>query len=158
MSASLYRVRTLEQHAALLCESFHQLTGQLLVSQYDQPEQALRLIRNADFAVLSHGSEDDPIFNFANPCALDLFEMDWNTFTHLPSRKSAQAPNREERAWLLEEVTQKGFIANYAGIRISSSGKRFRIENAIVWNLADQDGRYCGQAAKFGDWTFLPDS
>lgn len=155
MGASSYRVRTLEQHAALLCESFHRLTGERLVPRYDKPEDALKLIQEAGFAVVSHGTEADPIFNFANPCALNLFEMDWNTFTRLPSRKSAELPNREERARLLDEVTQKGFIPDYAGVRISSSGKRFRIENAVIWNLTDRKGCFCGQAARFENWKFL---
>ena len=31
----------------------------------------------------------------------------------------------------------------------AAGGTRFMIRNAVVWNLIDQDGRYCGQAARF---------
>ena len=36
-----------------------------------------------------------------------------------------------------------------------ASGKRFLIRNATVWNLLDQRGRHCGQAAMFTDWEVL---
>ncbi len=68
--------------------------------------------------------------------------MTWEKFTSLPSRKSAELPNREERAQILAEVSSKGFIDNYSGVRISHTGKRFRIERATVWNLRDRGGNY----------------
>jgi hypothetical protein len=40
-------------------------------------------------------------------------------------------------------------------MRISSSGRRFWIERATVWNLLDADGVYRGQAATFADWALL---
>lgn len=67
----------------------------------------------------------------------------------MPSRLSAEAPLREERAALLERVSRHGFIDDYAGIRISARGTRFRIENAVVWNLIDGAGVCHGQAAMF---------
>ncbi|MDB0055877.1 MEKHLA domain-containing protein [bacterium] len=78
--------------------------------------------------------------------------MTWEQFTSSPSRFTAAAPNREERARLLAEVTENGFIDNYSGVRISSSGKRFRIKQATVWNLSDPDGTPTGQAATFSHW------
>ncbi|MGZ8136873.1 MAG: MEKHLA domain-containing protein [Methylococcaceae bacterium] len=56
---------------------------------------------------------------------------------------------------MLAEVTDKGYIANYQGVRISGTGKRFLIKNAVVWNLRDKDQYYKGQAACFDEWTFL---
>lgn len=67
----------------------------------------------------------------------------------MPSRLSAEAPLREERQALLERVSRDGFIDDYAGIRISARGTRFRIENAVVWNLIDAAGVRHGQAAMF---------
>ena len=49
----------------------------------------------------------------------------------------------------LDRVNAQGFIDDYAGIRISAKGRRFRIGNAIVWNLIDADGVRRGQAATF---------
>jgi hypothetical protein len=138
-----------EDHALLLYNSYLQLTGNKLIVC---PESEVgRCLFFAPFALVSHDTKPDPIFNYANQTALDLFEMNWEQFTSLPSRKSAEQPLREAREHLLAEVSSKGFINNYTGIRISSSGKRFYIENAVVWNLIDK-GVHRGQAAMFSTW------
>ncbi len=77
--------------------------------------------------MLSHNTKAEPIFNYANAKALDLFELSWEELITLPSRLSAESVNQEERATLLAQVTAHGFIDNYQGIRISSTGKRFKI-------------------------------
>ena len=59
---------------------------------------------------------------------------------------------RQERARQLERVRRDGFIDDYAGVRISATGKRFRIEQAVVWNLIDGNGEIHGQAATFDRW------
>ncbi len=81
--------------------------------------------------------------------------MSWDELTRTPSRLTAEAPNREERARLLAAVTAHGFIDDYSGIRISKTGRRFRIAQATVWNLLDEHGIYAGQAAMFSRWEFL---
>lgn len=105
--------------------------------------------------LVSHGIQEDPVFWFGNSAALTLWELDWDSFTRTPSRYTAEAPLREERARLLDQVTRHGFIDDYAGIRISRTGKRFRIRLAVVWNLRDERGDHAGQAASFTDWEFL---
>jgi hypothetical protein len=72
---------------------------------------------------------------------------EWEELTALPSRLSAEAPERSERQTFLERVACDGFVIGYSGIRIAKSGKRFRIENATVWQLFDAEGAYRGQAA-----------
>ena len=87
--------------------------------------------------------------------AQNLWEMNWQQFTKTPSRLSAEPVNREERARMLQQASTKGYINDYRGVRISSTGKHFLIEKAIVWNLANSEGEYCGQAATFSQWSFL---
>ena len=93
--------------------------------------------------------------NYGNASALALWEMPWAELTRTPSRLTAEATNREERARLLAAVTARGFIDDYSGIRISKTGRRFRIAQATVWNLVMPDGKPCGQAAMFSHWEFL---
>jgi len=109
----------------------------------------------APLVIVSHGTEDDPILNYGNAAALALWEMSWEELTRTPSRLTAEAPNREERARLLEIVTRRGFIDDYSGVRIAKSGRRFRISRATVWNLLTSDGKSCGQAAMFDRWEFI---
>lgn len=112
-------------------------------------------IHQAPYILVSHGTQPDPIFNYGNLAALKLFEMTWEEFTALASRHSAEPVGQAERDRLLEEVSAKGYIADYSGIRISKSGRRFKIENATVWNIIDTDGKPLGQAAMFDRWQYL---
>jgi hypothetical protein len=145
----------LVEHVQLLRTSFHRLIGRNLVDPHLSDLNAAKAIYFAPYVVVSHDITIDPIFNYGNRAALDLFELSWTNFTALPSRKSAEMPDREARSRLLQEVSAKGYIDYYSGIRISSSGKRFQIDNAIVWNLIAAEGRHCGQAATFSDWKYL---
>ncbi|KEI71871.1 MEKHLA domain-containing protein [Endozoicomonas elysicola] len=141
-------------HGDLVFQSFARLTGKPLLTSVPDKE-VISVIDQAPFALVSHGTDDDPIFNYGNQIALALFEMEWEDFTVLPSRKSAEPLHLDERKRLLKEVSDKGFIDNYSGVRISSKGRRFLISDAIVWNLIDLDGNIHGQAAMFHDWQFL---
>lgn len=145
------------EHVQLLLDSFARLLGRELVSRAGSAaEQAERLLR-APFVVVSHGTEADPILNYGNAAALALWEMTCEEFRRTPSRLTAEPVHRDERARLLERTRRDGFVDDYSGIRISKSGKRFRIERAIVWNLADAAGTPRGQAATFDRWAPLPD-
>ena len=145
-----------QEHVKLLRTSFLRHTGQSLLPDSLSDVNAARELFRAPWAVVSHDTADDPLFTYGNQAALDLFEMSWEEFTSLPSRRSAEPVSRAERERLLEEVTVKGFIQDYTGIRISKRGTRFLIRSATVWNLVDEAGRYRGQAAVFRDWKSLP--
>ena len=136
---------------ACIPESYARLTGRSLVAESEG--NSFDALWSAPAAIVAHGTQADPIFFFGNRTALALFEMDFDEFTRLPSRLSAEPLLREERARLLERVTRDGMIADYAGVRISASGRRFRIANASVWNLTDRSGNPVGQAAAFSEWT-----
>lgn len=148
---NLYR----KDHIRLLRTSFYRLTGRDLVDPHLQDPAAAKTIYFAPYVVVSHNTAVDPIFNYGNQTALELFELSWSDFTALPSRQSAEQPDQIARARLLQEVSTKGYIDHYSGVRISSSGRRFQIDNAIVWNLIDTQGIYCGQAATFRTWKCL---
>lgn len=138
-------------HALLLQESHARLLGRPLLVPPPGTELG-RALYEAPFVVLSHGTEPDPIFTYANRAAQDLFGYAWEAFVRLPSRLSAEPVNREERERLLRKAAEQGFIADYAGVRVAQDGRRFRIEAAVVWNLVDAQGRALGQAACFHHW------
>jgi hypothetical protein len=139
----------------LIVRSFRKWTGHDLLPGLFNREGLAKNIFHAPFAVVSHGTEADPVLNYGNQVALDLWEMSWEELTRTPSRLTAEAPNREERARLLEAVTKRGFIDDYSGVRISKSGKRFKISRATVWNLISENGEPRGQAATFSEWKFI---
>lgn len=138
----------LREKLRILIDSFRRLTGGELLNAAT-PESLWAAPR----VIVAHGTEDDPVFFYGNALALDVFAMDFERFTRLPSRYSAEAPRRDERARLLERVRRDGFIDDYSGIRIAADGRRFRIEQAVVWNLINASGAHHGQAASFTHWT-----
>lgn len=142
-------------HLDLLVGSYQRLTGKSLLAATDHGFEAAKRAYEAPFVILSHDTQSDPIFTYGNLTAQKLFELDWDELTRLPSRFSAELPNREERARLLNLVNAQGYIDNYQGIRISKTGRRFLIRNAVVWNLIDESGTIHGQAATFSDWELL---
>ena len=142
-------------HTQLMLDSYRRWLGADLVPRKGTPREQAQQLFEAPFVVVSHGTQTDPILNFANQTALWLWEMDIPTLTATPSRLTAEPVHRDERAQLLARTTRDGFVDDYQGIRISRSGQRFRIERAIVWNLVDQAGTYRGQAATFSQWTPL---
>jgi hypothetical protein len=139
----------------ILALCFKRFTGRnLLPGNFSATELAQKLFE-APFVVVSHGTEADPILNYGNHSALTLWEMSWEEFTSTPSRLTAETPNREERARVLDAVTRRGFVDDYSGVRISKSGRRFEISRATIWNLISKDGAPCGQAAMLPQWRFL---
>lgn len=140
--------------ATLMAQTYRHWFGEDLVTP--ATGQSLEVAWfEAPRVIVAHGTEPDPILNYGNRTALNLWETDWATLCITPSRFTAEAPNREERARLLAAVSRDGFIKNYAGIRISTTGRRFRIARATVWNLIDARGVFRGQAATFSDWEYL---
>jgi len=142
-------------HTTRLARSLKHFTGRELLSGPTDPRDLAKKVFTAPFVLVSHGTEADPVLNYGNRTALVLWEMTWAELTRTPSRFTAEAPNREERARLLAEVTARGFIDDYSGVRISKSGRRFRIARATVWNLITETGKPCGQAAMFDRWEFI---
>ncbi len=144
----------LAPHIDLLLHSFTHWTGGPLLEPHHQADAAPYLF-HAPFVLVSHNAAPDPVFTYGNRAALELFEMSWKEFTALPSRRSAESLHRAERERVLATVARQGYINSYQGIRIAKSGRRFLIRDAIVWNLIDENERYCGQAACFKDWNYL---
>ena len=138
-----------------IARSLKHFTGRDLLPENFSPGEFTEKVFRAPFVLVAHGTEADPILNYGNASALALWEMSWAELTRTPSRLTAEAPNREERARLLEMVKTLGFIDDYSGIRISKTGRRFKISRATVWNLLSQNGLPCGQAAMFSQWEFL---
>ncbi len=136
------------ERLALIAESYARLAGEPLAQTVDALWEAPR-------AVVAHDMQDPPLFFYGNRMALHLFRMDAGDFIGLPSYKSAEPALREERAAMFAKLEAEDVITDYRGIRIAADGTRFRIENAVVWNLVDEGGERHGQAAPFRDWSLV---
>jgi hypothetical protein len=138
-----------------LLDSFRRWIGRDLLPRTGSPEEQAQALFAAPFVVVSHGTEADPILNYGNQQALDLWDLSWAQLTSTPSRLTAEPMNRDERARMLAMAEKQGYYSGYRGIRISSTGKRFLVEDATVWNVVDGQGIRVGQAATFARWTMM---
>lgn len=154
MNSTLWQQDFIIQHTQILLDSFERYLKRPLIQRENALKDAENLFK-ADFVVASHGTQSDPILNYGNQTALDLWSLSFEEFTRLASRYTAEPVHQSERAAMLQRGREFGFIDNYQGVRISSSGKRFKIEQAIIWNLVDNAGNPYGQAATFSHWTGL---
>jgi hypothetical protein len=143
-----------QDHVLLLLVNYQRLFKHALLESVNKQDLG-RQVFAADFALLSHNYAPDPLFNYANRTALDLFEMSWSELIGMPSRLSAEPATQQEREHLLTKVAEQGFIENYSSVRISKTGRRFQIQGARIWNVHDEQGHYHGQAACFKDWVWL---
>lgn len=138
-------------YSQLLNKSFLHWTGNTLTDEVD----VAHALYHAAFALVSHGTQPDPIFCYANLTAQRLWNMDWDTFTHTPSRRSVEPAVAAERERLLKQAAEQGFIDNYQGVRINADGKRFMIKDTVLWNVVDELGTLRGQAAVIRAWEWL---
>ena len=144
-ASNAYAFKALE-----LAGSYTKVTGRKLLEGHFMVHEAAVVLYNAPFACASHDAED--VFDYGNKAALGLFELAFDDFVGMKSTKSADeadAATQAERRALLDEAAEKGVIENYSGVRVSSTGRKFRIEDATVWTLAAADGEKIGQAVRF---------
>ena len=145
----------LKDYIYLITRSLKRLTKIEIVDFALSLEEQAKQVFDADYVLLAHNGTSDPIFNYANQTAQNLFELSWDEFIDMPSKYSAESDERGKREEFLAEVTEKGYSKNYSGIRISKSGKRFEIKNVMLWNVYDPEGHRIGQAAMFDQYDYL---
>jgi hypothetical protein len=138
-----------------LLDSYRHWMGKELIERNGDTECQARALFESPLVVVSHGMEPDPLLNYGNQTALALWEMTWDQLVATSSRLTAEPVNRAEREGMLEQARARGFIDTYRGVRISGTGRRFLVENALIWNVLGSDQRRIGQAATFSHWTWL---
>ncbi|CAI6002364.1 unnamed protein product [Closterium sp. NIES-64] len=141
-------------HSLELIDSYYRATGRPLFDKPVEVAEAAKELWSAPFLVLSHGTEDDPLFNYANESGLRAFESTWGEFTALPSRYSSPDPDSPTRKELLQQAEEKP--KDLKGlVRVSTKGTKFKIDDGILWTLVATDGERFGQAAVIREWHLL---
>lgn len=118
---------------------------------------------------------DGAIHNYANFAALAFFGVTYKQFVQIPCSRIAPPGFHQTRLnEIMEELEQQvetsemeiakvgsstqgvgcgGFIENYCGLRcrldLRHQGLTFKIKNAVIWNIFDDEGKYYGQATLF---------
>ena len=156
MSIAPWNQYAIVQWSQRLLDSYRHWTGVELIERKAEMKEQARTLFEAPFVVVSHGGEPDPILNYGNQAALDLWELAWELFTRTPSRLTAGPDDRPERRRMLEQAKANGYFDGYRGVRISSTGRRFLVEQALIWTVIDSAQKPIGQAATFSRWSTLP--
>lgn len=137
-----------------LLASYERVAGSPLLEATSRADLVRRMAQ-APFVLLSHDTRPEPVYTFGNSLALQLWEMTWGEFTSMPSNRCAEPMHRDQREQFLKEVREQGIARGYSGVRISKTGRRFRIEDVTCWNITNDSGERIGQAACYPRWTFL---
>ena len=153
MNIEPYQLPHVIAYSQLLVDSYKRWTGWDLVGGSD----IAYALYNAPFAITSQGNQPEPVIQYANRAALDVWEMEWSQFIGMPAHLSAEADDdiQKSRADVLAQARDKGWALNYNGKRISRTGTRFEILNTVLWNVTDTHGQSFGQAARIGAWRYL---
>eukprot|EP00667_Euglena_gracilis_P025548 EG_transcript_30060 len=147
-----------QHHAAyvrLLLSNYRRLLhADLAGVSLDDPDFA-RTLYESPYAIISHGNEADPIYNYANLTAQRLFEMSWERFTSIPSRSTTDEMRQADRDAFVQATREHGYQSGYPGVRTSDKGRRFQLRNCTLFNLVDEDGDYRGQAVVTNEFEYL---
>ena len=131
-------------HLEIIKYSYTLLTSRDLPLSYN--DNLITAFDKCSFPIASHDNSSEPLFNYANRAALNLFKMTSKQMIGLPSKDSALPIDQDERSLILEQVIKYGFIEHYQGKRVASDQSIFHIQDATVWNLLDHEKKYYGQA------------
>lgn len=154
-TTDIYQKPEVIKWTQIILNSYQKLLGKELINRDGNPLKEAEELFYAPIVVLSHNTDSDPIYNYGNLQALNLWELSWDELLKTPSKSTTEVMLRSEREKILKEVATKGYVENYGGIRKSKNGKKYKLENVIVWNLTDEENQYCGQAATFSEWENL---
>lgn len=140
----------LRTRAGWILRSYRRWAGEDLIDGASDDEDAqARALFDAPVAVLAHDRRDDPLCIYANAAALAAFELPIEDAPAFPTRRTAEPDARAERSVALAGVDDAGLVRGYSGVRVSTSGRRFRLNDGRIWTVLDDDGRRIGQAAAF---------
>jgi MEKHLA domain len=138
------------EHLLILLENLQRFTGLDLIREYGFSLDRLgEQIFNAEFYLLSHNCAADPVLNYGNRRVLELWEVSWAELTKMHSSETAKSRDRASRSAIMQQVAAQNYVRGYSGVRVSKTGREFRILDVTIWNSFTSDGKSYGQAAWF---------
>ena len=102
------------------------------------------------FAVLSHGNQSDPIYNYVNAAGFRVFRWPEDVYYQLPSRKSApEGSARQERSKVIDDTVAQDITYIDEAVRVRYPNATVILRDAILWNVYDDEGYRVGQTVVF---------
>ena len=74
----------------LLLDNYERLIGRSLLPRIGTGKEQSKMLFYAPFVLVSHGTQTNPIFNYGNRCALDLWGLTWQELLATPSRATVE--------------------------------------------------------------------
>ena len=65
------------EHSTLLAWCYKHWTNKDLIPDLENTTDLARKMYEAPFVIVSHGTEPDPVFNYANKKAQELWQLTW---------------------------------------------------------------------------------
>jgi MEKHLA domain len=133
-----------------MLEQLKKWTGYDPIAEYGFAFDTLgEQVFKADFYILSHDRSADPILTYGNNRVLELWEVDWEELTKMHSKDTAKSVDRQDRSVMMAQVKRDNYLSGYSGMRVSKTGKEFKILDGVIWNMFADNGDFYGQAAWF---------
>ena len=151
------RVEDIDQWIQWCSDSLEKFRGISLL-EYMHVQSIQQVHTNERYAVVSHGTQKDPIFCYANAATLRTFQYDTDTeteseFYQLPSRKSAPTAGgeRQKRQAIMDDALRIDENSSSSsnnnpqvwdiktGIRQRKDGSLFEFRNVLLWNVYKDD-------------------
>jgi hypothetical protein len=132
------RVKDIDAWIQLSSDSLQRLTGKSLLDYVeDENITTLSQIHDSErYAVLSHGTQDDPIYCYFNQAALLQFQWTEEEVYFLPSRYSApDGADRTARQADVQQALKDDFKELTSVIRQTKHGDLFEMVNVVLWNV-----------------------
>lgn len=107
------------------------------------------LDQNERFGILSHGTQQDPIYNYGNWAALTLFDYSLEELCQTPSRYSTVESLMDDREKLIQQINDVGYGTISDAVRQTTNGSLFVIQKIWIWHVYHPDGRRIGLAALY---------
>ena len=127
-----------------LFDRINAMSGEGTISTPQQIHESER------FAVLSHGNQSDPIYNYVNAAGFRVFRWPEDVYYQLPSRKSApEGAARNERARVIDNTVAGDITYIGEAVRVRYPNATVTLRDAILWNVYDDDGCRAGQTVLF---------
>ncbi|MDB5385794.1 MAG: hypothetical protein JWM11_1440, partial [Planctomycetaceae bacterium] len=83
------------EHSQILLNSYRLWTKRELIPRCGSELEQAKVLFESPFVVVSHGTQPDPILNYGNRTALELWEIDIPTLLQTPSRLTAEPLHRD---------------------------------------------------------------
>ena len=147
------RVEDIDEWIRMSSESLQKITGNSIYDYMDDDDEVTDIsqIHNHErYAVLSHGTQEDPIYCYFNKAAFLQFKWSEDEIYQLPSRYSAPSGyDRDTREKDIEKSVLEDYSELSSVVRQTKDGELFEMVNVILWNVYDDDGQRIGQTALY---------